>query len=139
MFGVVSGAVDRLKRSWREEPYDLAIRRAWVEAGHEWREHKLGPVTTIKLFLLQIQWGNAACNQLPHFAERDVAGLGLLRGLQSHAVRRVCWHSSRRIELHRPSSQQWRLIQLRYQFDEIDSRDCLKVTFGLGSMICIFV
>jgi hypothetical protein len=74
MFGRISRAVDRLQRSWSEELDDEAIRRACVEAGHTWRDRKLDPVTTVKLFLLQILWGNAACNHLPHLANEDFTG-----------------------------------------------------------------
>lgn len=74
MFGVIGSAVERLQRSWSTELDDEAIRRACVEAGHAWRDRKLDPVTTVKLFLLQILWGNAACNQVPHLARRDVTG-----------------------------------------------------------------
>lgn len=70
----ISGAVARLKGSWSEELDDEAIRRACVEAGHEWRKRKLDPVTTIKLFLLQILWGNAACNHVPRLAHDDFTG-----------------------------------------------------------------
>lgn len=45
-----------------------AIRQACVEAGHEWRERLLDPVTTIQLFLLQVLHGNTACSHLPHLA-----------------------------------------------------------------------
>jgi hypothetical protein len=74
MYGVIGSAVERLKRSWSTELDDEAIRRACAEAGHAWRDRKLDPVTTVKLFLLQILWGNAACNQVPHLARRDVTG-----------------------------------------------------------------
>lgn len=74
MLGRVAEVIARLQRSWAEELDDEAIRKACREAGHVWRSRKLDPVTTVRLFLLQILWGNAACNQVPHLAEQDVTG-----------------------------------------------------------------
>ena len=74
MFGRVAEVIARLKRTWAEELDDESIRQACHEAGHEWRERKLDPVTTVRLFLLQILWGNAACNQVPHLGKQDVTG-----------------------------------------------------------------
>ena len=74
MLGRIRRVVDRLQRSWSEELDDEAIRRACVEAGHAWRDRKLDPVTTVKLFLLQILWGNAACNHVPHLTGCAVTG-----------------------------------------------------------------
>src|SRR3989442_924002 len=44
------------------------------EAGHQWREGELGPVATVKMFLLQILFGNVACEFVPHLAGKDVTG-----------------------------------------------------------------
>ena len=52
MFGRVAEVIARLKRTWAEELDDESIRQACHEAGHEWRERKLDPVTTVRLFLL---------------------------------------------------------------------------------------
>jgi hypothetical protein len=50
---------------------DDAIARACEEAGHVWRERELGPVATVKMFFLQILFGNAACEFVPHLAGED--------------------------------------------------------------------
>lgn len=34
--------------------------------GHAWRKRVLDPVTTLRVFLLQVLHGNAACNEMPH-------------------------------------------------------------------------
>ena len=44
------------------------------QVGHHWRERQLGPVTTVKLFLLQILFGNVACPHVPRLAGKDVSG-----------------------------------------------------------------
>ena len=44
------------------------------DSGHEWRDRKLNPVTTVRLFLLQILCGNAACNEVPRLARLTVTG-----------------------------------------------------------------
>lgn len=66
--------VEQFKQSWSRELEDGAIRAACQEAGHEWRERKLDPVTTVRLFLLQILWGNTACNHVPHLAGMRLTG-----------------------------------------------------------------
>jgi len=53
---------------------DDAIVRACEEAGHQWRDRKLGPVATVRMFLLQILYGNVACEFVPHLAGKDVTG-----------------------------------------------------------------
>ena len=52
------------------------MRAACREARLAWRERKLDPVTTVRSFLMQILYGNVACNQVPPPAEQDVTGAG---------------------------------------------------------------
>lgn len=72
--------VEQFKQSWSEELEDEAIRAACQEAGHEWRERVLDPVTTVRLFLLQILWGNTACNHVPHLAGMKLTGSAYCEG-----------------------------------------------------------
>jgi hypothetical protein len=75
MFANVAQIVRQFKQqSWSQELEDGAILRACEEAGHRWRERELGPVATVKMFLLQILHGNVACNFVPHLAGKDVTG-----------------------------------------------------------------
>lgn len=74
MVGNIARIVGQFKRSWSQELEDDAIVRACVEAGHIWRERELGPVATVKMFLLQILFGNVACEFVPHLAGKDVSG-----------------------------------------------------------------
>ena len=74
MQGNIAGIVAQFKQSWSRELEDEAIRAACREAGHSWRERELGPVTTVKMFLLQVLFGNVACNFVPHLAGKDVTG-----------------------------------------------------------------
>lgn len=46
-----------------------AIRQVFVEAGHVWRNRLLDPVLTVRLFLLQILFGNVACTALRHWVD----------------------------------------------------------------------
>jgi hypothetical protein len=62
MFANVAQIIRQFKRTWTYEVDDEAIRAACRQAGHRWRERELGPVTTVKMFLLQILFGNVACN-----------------------------------------------------------------------------
>jgi Transposase DDE domain len=46
-----------------------AIEDACRKRGYTWRRRRLGPVTTIYLFLLQILHGNTSCQHVVHFGE----------------------------------------------------------------------
>jgi hypothetical protein len=70
----IARIVEQFKQSWSEHLEDEAIRAACREAGHEWRDRKLDPVTTVRLFLLQILWGNTACNHVPRLAGMKLTG-----------------------------------------------------------------
>ena len=74
MFANMAQIVRQFKQSWSRELEDDAIVRACHEAGHRWRERELGPVATVKMFLLQILFGNVACDYVPHLAGKDVTG-----------------------------------------------------------------
>ena len=74
MLGNIARIVAQFKQSWSRELEDEAIERACEEAGHQWRERELGPVATVKMFLLQILYGNVACEFVPHLAGKDVTG-----------------------------------------------------------------
>ena len=74
MLGNISRIVAQFKQSWSRELEDDAIERACQQAGHKWRERELGPVTTVKMFFLQILFGNVACEFVPHLAGKDVTG-----------------------------------------------------------------
>jgi hypothetical protein len=74
MVGNMARMVQQFKHSACQEVDDEVIQRACRQAGHTWRERELGPVATIRMFLLQILYGNVACNAVPHLARRDVTG-----------------------------------------------------------------
>lgn len=74
MIGNIARIVEQFKRSWSRELEDEAIERACQEAGHKWRDRELGPVATVKMFFLQILYGNVACEFVPHLASKDVTG-----------------------------------------------------------------
>src|SRR4029079_1813999 len=74
MFANVPQIIRQFKRTWTYELDDESIRTACREVGHQWRERELGPVMTVKMFLLQILFGNVACNFVPRLAGKDVTG-----------------------------------------------------------------
>lgn len=74
MFANVAQIVRQFKQSWTRELEDEAIVQACREAGHQWRDRELGPVATVQMFLLQILYGNVACQAVPHLAGKDVTG-----------------------------------------------------------------
>src|ERR1700750_413321 len=76
MLASVTQILKQFKRTWCCELDDAAIEQACREAKHKWRKRTLDPVTTIKMFLLQILFGNVACEFVPHLAGKDVTGSG---------------------------------------------------------------
>jgi hypothetical protein len=74
MLGRIARIVEQLKQNWEQEVEDGAIRRAMEDAGHKWRKRELDPVTTFRLFALQILFGNVACNFVPRLGGKRVTG-----------------------------------------------------------------
>jgi hypothetical protein len=70
----IAQIVEQFKQSWSHELSDQAVEQAVRESGHKWRDRKLDPVTTVRLFFLQILCGNAACNKVPRLARHRVTG-----------------------------------------------------------------
>ncbi len=67
-------AIERLKRSWHQEDEEAAVVQACHEGGHRWRDRDLNPITTIKMFLLQILYGNVSCDFVTDLAGKKVSG-----------------------------------------------------------------
>jgi hypothetical protein len=74
VFVKIAKVVTQFQQNWARELDEVAIRRAFRDVGHQWRERKLDPVTTTRLFLLQILSGNTACNDLPRISKLDITG-----------------------------------------------------------------
>src|SRR5688500_8588157 len=68
----VSRALARIKSDLRPHLPDETIEAACREAGHKWRERKLGPVATLHLFVLQVLHSNTAIRHLRHLAGKRV-------------------------------------------------------------------
>jgi hypothetical protein len=64
----VPRALGRIKSDVRRHLPDEAVERACRDAGHEWRERKLGPAATVHLFVLQVLSFNTAMTHLRHLA-----------------------------------------------------------------------
>jgi hypothetical protein len=68
----ISRALSRINQDLRPYLYDQSINDACREAGHLWRERKLGPVKTVHLFVLQVLCFNTAMTHLRHLADAAV-------------------------------------------------------------------
>src|SRR5437899_2411822 len=75
----ISRALARVKQDLGEYLPDGSIEAACREAGHEWRERRLGPVTTVHLFVLQVLAFNTAITHLRHLAGQAVNGAAYCR------------------------------------------------------------
>ena len=64
----VSTSLRRIRQDLSEHLPDSSIVAACDAAGHQWRDRKLGPVTTVQLFMLQALWFNTAIEHLRRLA-----------------------------------------------------------------------
>ncbi len=71
MAASLSQAIHQIKSHWACHFSDQAINDACRAAGHTWRERMLPPVLTLRLFLLQILYGNTACSHLPRISGKE--------------------------------------------------------------------
>ena len=71
MVASVAEAVDRIKAHWSRQFSDQAIEDACRAAGHQWRKRLLPPGLTVRLFLLQILYGNTACSHLSRISGEE--------------------------------------------------------------------
>jgi hypothetical protein len=74
MFAIIAKTIARFKQTCGCELDDEAINRAVREAGYTWRNRELNPVTTLRMFLLQILFGNVACDFVPRLVGKHVTG-----------------------------------------------------------------
>jgi hypothetical protein len=70
----ISQILRQFKQDWTRQLDDLHLQAACDSVKFAWRDRVLPPVYTIKLFLLQILWGNTACDHVPHLADRRFSG-----------------------------------------------------------------
>lgn len=67
----ITAAISRVKDDIHNWLSAALVREACAAAGHgrgRWRQRVLDPVTTLRLFVLQVLHANAACRTLPHLA-----------------------------------------------------------------------
>src|SRR5262245_36340766 len=72
MAGSVASSLERIKQDLEPHLSPAMIESACEDAGHVWRERKLGPVRTVHLFVLQILHFNTAIRHLRHLAKFPV-------------------------------------------------------------------
>jgi hypothetical protein len=68
----VPRALARIKQDLGPYLPEASVEAACREAGHRWRERKLGPVATLHLFVLQVLHFNTAIRHLRHLAGKPV-------------------------------------------------------------------
>jgi hypothetical protein len=78
----VSAALVRIKQDLHDYLPPATIEAACRDAGHRWRQRKLGPVATMELFILQILNFNTAISHLRHLADCSVSAGAYCRARQ---------------------------------------------------------
>ena len=68
MVGMITRRIGQFKDEWATVLDADVILAFCHEIDHHWRERVLGPVLTLRLFLLQVLHGNTACAHLPHLS-----------------------------------------------------------------------
>ena len=69
---IVASALSRIKQDLDPFLPESAIVAACRQAGHRWRERKLGPVRTVHLFVVQVLCLNTAMTHLRHLSQSAV-------------------------------------------------------------------
>lgn len=68
----VASTLDRIKQDLRSFLPDESVESACRQAGHRWRDRKLGPVQTVHLFVVQVLCFNTAMTHLRHLGKAAV-------------------------------------------------------------------
>src|SRR5262245_42130390 len=66
MATTIAQALQRIKTDVAGFVRPEVIGRLCDTVGYTWRKRVLDPVTTLRVFLLQVLHGNTACNEMPH-------------------------------------------------------------------------
>lgn len=69
----VSQVIRQFRERWTSHLDEQVIEGICSKVGYRWRDRLLTPVM-VRLFLLQISWGNTACDHLPRIAGRHFSG-----------------------------------------------------------------
>ena len=65
----ITAAVDRVKDALPERISEALVSQACESAEHRWRQRLLTPVVVIRLFVLQVLWGNVSCRAVTRLSE----------------------------------------------------------------------
>ena len=103
----ISRALGRIKQDLQEHLPQALITQAARQAGHKWRERKLGPVATLHLFILQALHCNAAIRHLRHLAKFRFSAAAYCKArmrLPLIVLQRLLRHSAQSLgkALHQP-------------------------------------
>ncbi len=71
MLASVAQAINQIKAHWSRQFSDQVIEDACRAAEHQWRKRLLPPTLTVRLFLLQILYGNTACSHLSRISGEE--------------------------------------------------------------------
>ena len=93
----IASAVARFKGEPECDLDHRLVLEACAQFDHRWRDRVLDPVTTARLFILQVLHGNVSCRAVRHLSGVNVFGYHLLQG-EDAATRRVVTTYRRRCD-----------------------------------------
>jgi hypothetical protein len=65
----ITAAVNRVKDELPQRISEVLVKQACESAQHPWRKRVLTPVVVVRLFVLQVLWGNVSCRTVTHLSE----------------------------------------------------------------------
>ncbi|MDP7347841.1 MAG: hypothetical protein QF735_06400 [Phycisphaeraceae bacterium] len=65
----ITSAVDRVEDELPQPISEALVNQAYESAQHRWRQRLLTPVVMVRLFVLQVLWGNVSCRTVTHLSE----------------------------------------------------------------------
>ena len=65
----ITAAVNRVEDELPGRISEASVSQACESAGHRWRQRVLRPVVVVRLFVLQVLWGNVSCRTVTRLTE----------------------------------------------------------------------
>jgi Transposase DDE domain len=132
----ISDVVRQFKRDWTSQLDDEAIAEVCREVGMTWRQTVLTPIVTIKVFFLQILYGNTACEGMRHLTRMAFTGAAYCEArmrIPLSAFQRLLERTAACMQEAISDSERWhghRLFYVDGSSFSMPDKPCLQKEFG---------